>query len=130
MKSRHLRVGKGRSARFTRGIIGKLFLFNGGYEMNDLIKENRNKVNREVNEFWRIQNEIEDDFTSLAVKLDEDASEVIRKALPSGMRNDWKESLRIMQDSYKPLRLRLEALDTAITMLEFTEFILKDNEEQ
>lgn len=98
--------------------------------MNDLIKENRNKVNREVNEFWRIQNEIEDDFTSLAVKLDEDASEVIRKALPSGMRNDWKESLRIMQDSYKPLRLRLEALDTAITMLEFTEFILKDNEEQ
>lgn len=98
--------------------------------MNDLIKENRDKVNREVNEFWRIQNEIEDDFTSLAVKLDEDASEAIRKALPSGMRNDWKESLQIMQDSYKPLRLRLEALDTAIMLLKFTEFILKEKEEQ
>lgn len=98
--------------------------------MNDLIKENRDKVNREVNEFWRIQNEIEDDFTSLAVKLDEDASEAIRKALPSGMRNDWKESLQIMKDSYKPLRLRLEALDTVIMLLKFTEFVLKENEEQ
>lgn len=96
--------------------------------MNDLIKENRDKVNREIDEFWRIQNEIEDDFTSLAVKLRE-ADDVISAVLPGSMRDDWDRSIKCMKDDLKPLRLRMGALDTAIMLLKFTEFALANKEQ-
>lgn len=96
--------------------------------MNDLIKENRDKVNREIDEFWRIQNEIEDDFTSLAVKLRE-ADDAIGAVLPGSMRDDWDRSIKYMKDDLKPLRLRMEALDTAIMLLKFTEFALANKEQ-
>lgn len=97
--------------------------------MNYLIRENRNKVSDEINRFWQIQQDIEDDFTSLAVKLEEDGDEAVRTALTSFLYKTWRECLRVMQDECQPLKLRLDAVDTVIRLLDDTEKILKSKEQ-
>ena len=98
--------------------------------MNYLIKENHEKTGNDVEKFYALVDEIENDFISVATYLRENADEFIRKTLGRKFHSYWEEHLDYVEGNMLGYRERLEHLDGCIKLLEFAEFTAKQTEEE
>ena len=101
--------------------------------MKEEIREASGKLTSDVDKYYKLKDDMDNDFQKVADVLDE-ASDSVHAAVPYKVFLAWKEYIGIIRENRSRgnqlYHDRLEALNSAIKILEFTEHILKEMEEQ